>query len=1060
MGAIEPPPASGSTWAAALGLEERRDLLSDGLSVPPADAARVEAWRQEMLVDAELFGQRLAAASLSRDDFARLLAVEPGTLLVTEPPWMARVEALLVPPRPRDGSFSVEVPFRGLLRPLLAGALVRLQREVDALHRRFGLASPIFAPSALTDLLSALTRRLIAYCSPTLILELNVARLRGELPGDSGEARLRYFSEVLLAEPARRRTLLGEYPVLARQLALAVDQWVSASGELVERFLADRELLAGHFGGEPGVVHAVDALLSDPHRGARSVMRLELSGCRDLVYKPKSLRVDARFGELLAWLGERGLRHPHRPLRVVDRGEYGWTEFVAAAPCADREAGRRFYWREGSLLALLHLLHAVDFHHENLIAAGEHPVLVDLESLFHHRWHDALPETAHTLARRFLEDSVISVGLLPVLTWGKEGGRGVDLSGMGARGGDQYPHPVAQVVDGGTDTMRIEKRPLSVRPSHNLPVVEGIALAPTDHVEDIVAGFTETWALLAAEPAAFAVRLEAFSDVDVRYIPRATARYSAFLQEGLHPDYLRDGLDRDRLFDKLWAEVEVRPELRSLVAAEQADLRSGDVPIFTGQPASRDLWDSRSRRVADFFTAPVLDNAREDIARLNESTCAAQVDLIRKSMLAIDVASPQPTAGASPGSEDKAAAPDAKALISAATAIGEHLAAGAFRGPDDVTWTGVTLHSEGQWQWVVAPLEVGLYQGVAGVGLFLACLAELTGREDFSDLALRCAPPLLRHLASHEPEGFANVGAYSGRASLLYVLSHLAAMWRRPELLAEALESLPELSVQVECDRGLDLMSGVAGCAVVLLDLHRQTGDGRLLKLARRCGERLRATAVAPVEGGAAWISTAAAEPLAGFSHGAAGIAWALLRLADACGEPAFGDLAQRALDFERALFLPEASNWMDRRRFKEAPPDFRSTAWCHGAPGVALARLLSLPLLDDAKVRGEIAVGLAETVRSGFGGNHSLCHGDLGNLDILLLAAARTGDERWRQEAFRQAARVCDEAVCGVWRCGLPRHQESPGLMIGLAGIGYGLLRLAAPERVPGVLWLEPAGG
>ena len=32
---------------------------------------------------------------------------------------------------------------------------------------------------------------------------------------------------------------------------------------------------------------------------------------------------------------------------------------------------------------MLYALEATDFHSENLIAAGEHPVLVDLESLFH-----------------------------------------------------------------------------------------------------------------------------------------------------------------------------------------------------------------------------------------------------------------------------------------------------------------------------------------------------------------------------------------------------------------------------------------------------------------------------------------------------------------------------------------------------------------------------------------------------------------------------------------------------------------------------------------------------
>ena len=43
-------------------------------------------------------------------------------------------------------------------------------------------------------------------------------------------------------------------------------------------------------------------------------------------------------------------------------------------------------------------------------------------------------------------------------------------------------------------------------------------------------------------------------------------------------------------------------------------------------------------------------------------------------------------------------------------------------------------------------------------------------------------------------------------------------------------------------------------------------------------------------------------------------------------------------------------------------------------------------------------------------------------------------------------------------WLCGVPLGVETPGLMTGLAGIGYELMRLAAPEIVPSVLVLEHA--
>ena len=47
---------------------------------------------------------------------------------------------------------------------------------------------------------------------------------------------------------------------------------------------------------------------------------------------------------------------------------------------------------------------------------------------------------------------------------------------------------------------------------------------------------------------------------------------------------------------------------------------------------------------------------------------------------------------------------------------------------------------------------------------------------------------------------------------------------------------------------------------------------------------------------------------------------------------------------------------------------------WCYGAP--ALARLASLPYIDDAEIREEIAIALKATVTS-FGQNHCTLSGD-----------------------------------------------------------------------------------
>jgi lantibiotic modifying enzyme len=215
---------------------------------------------------------------------------------------------------------------------------------------------------------------------------------------------------------------------------------------------------------------------------------------------------------------------------------------------------------------------------------------------------------------------------------------------------------------------------------------------------------------------------------------------------------------------------------------------------------------------------------------------------------------------------------------------------------------------------------------------------------------------------------------------------------------------------------------------------------------------------------GIAWVTPVpAAQPLTGFLHGAAGIAWALLELAVVTGEERFRAAASAARAYERSLFSAEAGNWPDLRQLgplvrRQNCDDFRfPVAWCHGATGIGLARLRAMRHCHDPRLRAEVHAALQATVNRGSSGNHSLCHGDLGSAELLLQASAALPDPRWRTEVGRHAHAIVESIDRAGWRCGTPGGVESPGLMTGLAGIGYGLLRLADPARVPSVLLLEP---
>ncbi len=356
---------------------------------------------------------------------------------------------------------------------------------------------------------------------------------------------------------------------------------------------------------------------------------------------------------------------------------------------------------------------------------------------------------------------------------------------------------------------------------------------------------------------------------------------------------------------------------------------------------------------------------------------------------------------------------------------------------------------------------------MSGIVLFLAYLGALTGERRYTDLAragFRSLQKQGRALATRSVE----LGAFNGLGGMFYLYAHLGACWEDAEILAQAEGMCSWLIGNIAQDNVYDIIGGSAGGILSLLALYHVTSSPMVLHTALQLGDHLLAHAQVMSEG-IGWPSPLAQYPLAGFSHGAAGIAFSLLRLAEVSGEQRFRDAALAAITYERSLFSLQMRNWPDLREetmrhagLEEGsavthPALYRMAMWCHGAPGIGLARLASLHCLDDVAVRDEIAVALETTLAQGFGMNHCLCHGDLGNLDVVLTASQVLGERKYRREVDRLAAMILVSIERQGWSTGVPLGTETPGLMTGIAGIGYELLRLAKPDKVPSVLLLAP---
>lgn len=1060
-------------WYEALTLLERAALpwpegSGEAVAVSERAVKRAERWRMEAgLTDDDLWARRLALDGLTPERFLRLLeerAEDLATRCESPLPWLRTLARALErrpsSPMPLGNASSSEYKvYLAVLEPLLDDAHDRLREGVVRLceHR----TDPPFDPGSVSELLvGELPAQMLFLVSRALTLELRIRSLEEKLPGDSPQERFQSFVESL-REPETVSAILRGYPVLVRTVVQRLDQWITRSLEFLERLCADREALADVFGvgRDPGPLAELATGLSDRHRGGRTVMIATFASGLKVVYKPRPLRGEQRFQELLAWLDERGASPPSRTLKMLDRGEYGWVEHVARGDCASREELKRFYERQGGYLALLYALSATDVHSENLIAAGEHPVLIDLETLFQPLQIDleGSGPDAHIKS-----PTVLRSCLLPQRFSDRQ--PDLDLSALGASR-DQRAE-MHGVADAGTDRMRHVLSPAEVVSGDHQPAPEDETIRLWEMDAVIVRGFRAMYRLLEhhrGELLAVEGPLERFADTEMRVILRGTDLYARLLLSSYHPDLLPSALLRDRLFDKLWLSVEQRPDLWRVVRAEIEDLAVGDVPRFTSRPSSADLYTSSGERVEDFFPHSGMELVRRRFAQLGERDLERQSWIVKMSLEATRPITgkgrprlPLPETG-EPATREH--------LLSAARDLGRRLETLAVHQGEQVGWFRLGVDTERR-AWQLEPAGLDLYDGLPGIVLFLAQLGVQTGEGRWTELA-RTAWETVRRSMEQFPAAFPRIGAYTGWGGLVYASTFLGLLWDESSFLEEAAGYVPELVSRIEEDEDFDVIAGAAGALAALLALERQLppegDDGEMassatLEAAVACGEHLLVGA-RRTERGLGWPARGNGDPpLTGFSHGTAGVAWALAGLAARTGDERFAAAAHDALVYERSWFRPEAGTWQDVRedhRNADGGHEF-VYAWCHGAPGIGLGRVGLSSHVDDPMIEDEIRTAVGVTLEHGFGESHCLCHGDLGNLDLVLKAGEVLDDPELRTEAGRFAGRILAGWKQTGWRCGTGVDLEIPGLMTGIAGIGYGLLRAAVPDAVPSVLLLE----
>ncbi len=1051
------------------------ELLSDAFVASPgaradADLAarRLAAWcRSSSAGDQALFARRLARDGLTLDRLRQRFAAARAKADAPPPAWIvdaAWVEAAL---RDQAAAAGPEPPPRGepvafeaLFLPLVAQAELRLWSGLDETARGN------LAESARACLSYGLLRDLSALAAPALYERF--AKARQASAGSYGQFLADMRSGGL-------RGLFEDKPVLLRLLATLVRQWLDTSHEFVARLAADlptirRDVLHANAGSR---VTAVERDLSDPHNGGRSVHVVHFGDGARVVYKPKDLRLDVAWHALIERLNDADPPVTLKAVRSIAGDGYGWSEFIDHAPCADDAGFALFFQRAGAWLALFHVFAATDLHQENMIACGDHPVPIDLETILQpsadeHKAADPEGE-AFNAAIDIIANSVMTVGLLPAY------GRSVDnnVFVMGGMTADWGARTVIKWNAINSDAMRPTKVQEPGETNTNLPHRDGRHAKFADHIDGFVAGFADYARFLYRQTRSKgpALLFDGFAGVPVRKVIRPTRFYYMLLQRlkdhrtmddgaawSAQADFMARLSEWDKESDPLWP----------LLRAERAALLTLNVPHFVAPSDGGTIGDAYGASVRTDAVSG-LARARDRLQNLDDREIAWQIEVIREntnSLLPAE-ARPQPNAKEEIALAHADLASAKAAFIAEADRIAAELAGYAIRRGPAAAWIGLDWLGDSEVFQLVC-LGPDLYNGSAGIAFFLAAHAAATGHESSGELALAAVAQLRKNLKSRNAPRLSRalgIGAATGLGSIVYALAAMAKCLDNGDLLADA-EAATRLFTDelIAADKQLDVMGGSAGAILALLRLHRDTRSTAVLGRAVKCGEHLLAQPRVGSDSRRTWIGQefraqtigargpGAPPPgrgLNGMSHGAAGFAYALSSLAAASGREDFADAAAECMAYEDSSYDEAHHNWPDLRG-ADAPA--WPCQWCHGAPGIGLARL-GMRRFDgkSAKLQAEpIATDIRNAAIAVEGASSglldTLCCGSLGRIEFMGEAAGALARGDLRALAARRLLTVLQRAAAaGDYRWNSGKRQFNLGLFRGLCGVGYTLLRQAA---------------
>ena len=894
-----------------------------------------------------------------------------------------------------------------------------------------------------------------------LVLAVNDARMQNKLVGDTPEERYTYFEKHILRDKECLIKLYTKYIELIRIISGVSDDCCNYFIEILENYKSDKS----KFDVQRGKIIDINVGRGDRHNG-KSVAFVTFEDGSKLIYKPHNIKPEHGFAKLIEKINKDndGTLMDMIAVDALPVDDHGWVKIIKNEKVNTIQEVKDFYVRAGQLLCVLYTLNTVDCHFENIISHGPYPVIIDCETIFHPNivgrncGINLKNDSINDEVSRIIDKSVLKVGLLPnFMIGGPDNNKVFDIGGLGDCENMEFPFKQMKLVNPCRDDIKIEYDFFKAHRLNNCPVIDDKRYSCYDFEKELKHGFEAMYRWILSHKQEYLNAIDDyFGTAMIRLLFRATHIYSKLLLTSYHPDFLEDPVSRKILLSRIG--INASAAYRDVIKLETLAMDKCNVPIFTCAVNSTDIYSENILALRDYFDKSPMAYVKEKVNEMSDSQLETQLEFISMSFSMHGGSTESDLTGIKFANTDKNSS-SSKEWINIAKKIGDYLisASTSFSKDGDVhrNWVSCTLKGNSESPAEIAPVGYDIYNGSSGIILFLTKLSELSEDDKYYKAALESLNSIYSFIDELSETENCSVGLFNGISGYLYILNlvHDEDRNQKWNKCNEKLFRLIESSINTS--DSVDVIGGLAGCVSALMNIYETAGVSaadkeRCRTISEKCLKLIIDRSSLLSEGGRSWINSFNGSCMTGFAHGNAGIIAVLARAEKVFGRSEELDkLINDSLEFERTLYNRTDGNWRINNNEEKY-----GNGWCHGVPGILLekAELIANDCAND-DIYDEFDTALNTTEKHTFGIGPSLCHGDLGNIQIVHYAALVSGNKQLEQKCMDKLDEITQKVIIPRYKGRAFRGASAAGLMIGSAGFGYTLLRFICPDKVKMIL-------